>query len=76
MHAWAGWTAALATSVNTACTWEEWCAVLRRRLGGDQCQQACPLDPIPLSQRELTYLSFVRWLYQTGRLDPDEHDNQ
>jgi hypothetical protein len=75
MHAWAGWTAALATRVNTACTWEEWYAAQRRLLGGDQRHQACPLDRIALSQRELTYLSFVRWLYQTGRLDPREHDH-
>jgi hypothetical protein len=71
MPAWRGWTATSAPGVITAPTWEEWCVRQRRVLGCERHQQ----ESISLGERELARLSFVRWLYQTGRLDPREHDN-
>jgi hypothetical protein len=78
MQAWRGWTAVAQTAVKTAPTWEEWCAYQRRlaqrRLQPrfDLRQHACQHDneSSPFSERELARLSFVRWLYQTGHLDP------
>jgi hypothetical protein len=75
MHAWRGWTAAEQAAVNTAPTWEEWCAWQRRLLGSEQRQQARQHGSSPFSDRELARLSFVRWLYQTGCLDLAQHDN-
>jgi hypothetical protein len=75
MHAWRGWTAAAQTAVKTASTWDEWCAWQRRLLGSEQHQQARQHESSPFSQRELARLSFVRWRYQTGRLNPAQHDN-
>jgi hypothetical protein len=66
MQIWKGWTATVG-----ALPWAEWCA---RQQGALRAQQRLRQD-VPFSERELTYLSFVRWLYQTGRLDPVEHDN-
>jgi hypothetical protein len=77
MHAWTGWTAASQTAVKTASTWEEWCACQRRLLGSTKREQARQHESSPFSARERARLSFVRWLYQTGRLDPaqdDDHD--
>jgi hypothetical protein len=75
MHAWRGWAAALAPGVNTACSWEDWRANQQRLLGDEQRQQDYPLDRTPFSRPELARLAFVRWLSQTGRLDPRAHDN-
>ncbi len=77
MQAWMGWaaTSASASAVKTVPTWEEWCARQRRILSSEQRQQACQQESMPFSDRELARLSFVRWLYQTGRLDPAQNDN-
>jgi hypothetical protein len=37
-------------------------------------RHVCPYDSTPFSDHELICLSFVRWLYQTGRLDPREYN--
>jgi len=71
MQAWRGWTATGAAPTIRALTWAEWCV---RQQGALRPQQRLRQD-VPFSERELAYLSFVRWLYQTGRLDPREHDN-
>jgi hypothetical protein len=70
MHTWMGWTATSATALTSASTWEEWCAEQRRRLGGEARQHARQHDRLPFNDREVARLSFVRWLKQTGRLDP------
>jgi hypothetical protein len=75
MQAWMGWTAASAPGVKTALTWNEWCGYQQRILGGEKHQQARQQESIPFSDRELARLSFVRWLYQTGRLDPAQNKN-
>jgi hypothetical protein len=74
MHAWTGWMAASQTAGKTAPTWDEWCAGQRRLLGSKQRPPSCQHENSPFSERELAHLSFVRWLYQTGRLDPAQHD--
>jgi hypothetical protein len=61
---WNGWTATAG-----ALPWDEWCA---RQHGALRDQQRRRQN-VPFSERELAYLSFVRWLYQAGRLDPREH---
>jgi hypothetical protein len=75
MDTWTGWTAASETAAKTASTWDEWCACQRRLLGSEKRQQARQHEGMPFSDRELARLSFVRWLYQTGRLDPAQNDN-
>jgi hypothetical protein len=71
MRAWMGWTATLSSAGMTAPTWEAW----RARQQGALRDQRRRRQDVPFSERELTCLLFVRWLYQTGRLDPREHDN-
>jgi hypothetical protein len=66
MEDWKGWTATAG-----ALTWDEWCARQQSVLRGEQHRR----QDVPFSERELTRLSFVRWLYQTGRLDSRAHDN-
>jgi hypothetical protein len=63
MPIWKGWTA-----TTGARTWDEWCAQQQGALRNQQRQD------VPFSERELACLSFMRWLYQAGRLDPREHD--
>ena len=70
MHAWTGWTAASQTAVKTASTWEEWCACQQRLLGSTKREPARQPESSLFSERERARLSFVRWLYQTGRLEP------
>jgi len=66
MQAWKGWTATAG-----ALPWAEWCA---RQQGALRRQQRRRQDA-PFSERELTGLLFVRWLHQTGRLDPRDDDH-
>jgi hypothetical protein len=66
MQTWKGWTATAG-----ALPWAAWCA---RQQGALRDQQRRRQD-VPFSERELKCLSFVRWLSQTGRLDPREHDS-
>jgi hypothetical protein len=70
MRAWRGWTVTSASAINTAPTWEAWCAWQQRLLRREQLRHVCPYDSRPFSDRELARLSFVRWLYQRGHLDP------
>lgn len=81
MHVWKGWAVAVEsdTARKTALSWGEWRAYHQRVLGIEQDAQAREHAPqqesVALSERELTRLAFVRWLYQTGRLDPAHDDN-
>jgi hypothetical protein len=45
------------------------------RRGREQRQPARQHASLPFSDREVARLSFMRWLYQTGRLDPAQNDN-
>ena len=69
-QAWQGWTATAVAPTTAAPTWAEWCA---RQQGPPRDEQRRQ-EGVPFSERELARLSFVRWLCQTGRLDPQEHD--
>jgi hypothetical protein len=69
MRVWRGWT--MSTPTSRALTWSEWCTRQQRALRDEQLRQ----QGVPFSERELACLSFVRWLCQTGRLDPREHVN-
>jgi hypothetical protein len=66
MQVWTGWAA-----TTGALPWDEWCARQQDVLRDQQRRR----QDVRFSDRELTYLSFVRWLHQTGRLDPQELDN-
>jgi hypothetical protein len=70
MQAWNGWTAAAYPS-SKPLSWTEWCASQQRTVHEEQRRQ----ESLPFSERELACLSFVRWLYQTGRLDSREQDH-
>lgn len=71
MQAWRGWTTATAGAPTTApLSWAEWRARQHRALRDEQRRR----HGLPFSERELARLSFVRWLYQTGRLDLREGD--
>jgi hypothetical protein len=71
MQAWRGWAATAAAPTAGPLTWAEWCARQQDALRDEQRRQ----QGVQFSERELAHLSFVRWRYQTGRLDPREHDN-
>lgn len=79
MQTWKGWAVASGTVSKTALTWEEWRIAYQRALGVEQDERAREHAPqqecVTLTERELTRLAFVRWLYQTGRLDPAQDDN-
>jgi hypothetical protein len=69
MQAWRGWTAT--TPTIRALTWTEWCARQQRTQRDEQRR----LPGVPFTERERARLSFVRWLWQTGRLAPGEPGN-
>jgi len=75
MHAWRGWAATSETRVITAPTWDEWRACLQHSLGSEKGEHARQHESSLFSDGELTRLSFVRWLYHRGRLDPAQTDN-
>jgi len=75
MQAWTGWTATSAPGVKTALTWNEWCACQQGVLGGEKPQLGRQQQCMPFNNQELARLSFVRWLYQTGRLDTAQISN-
>jgi hypothetical protein len=56
-------------------TWEAWRAQQRCLLRSEQHWRVRQQESIRFSQPELARLAFMRWLYQTGRFDPREHDN-
>lgn len=85
MQTWDGWTAATESAEQTRLTWDEWYSrqqrirdTMKRRQG--QASASMPFGnrglvpqaraSMPFSDQELARLSFVRWLYQMGRLDP------
>jgi hypothetical protein len=74
MQAWRGWTATAAiptTRTTRARTWAEWCAWQQRTLWDEEgCHEG-----VQFTEGELARLSFVRWLYQAGRLGPRGYDN-
>jgi hypothetical protein len=82
MHVWKGWAVAVEWDIasKAALSWDEWRAYHQRALSIEQ--DALAHEPAPqqesvaLTERELTRLAFVRWLYQTGRLDPALDDNR
>ena len=63
---------------KTALSWDEWRIYHQRASGAAQGEQAGEQAPqqecVALTERELARLAFVRWLYQTGRLDPAQDD--
>jgi hypothetical protein len=73
MQAWRGWTATAATPTTRttrARTWTEWYAWQQRPLRDEEgCHEG-----VRFTAGELARLSFVRWLYQAGRLGPRGHD--
>lgn len=71
MKVWRGWTATSLTPTTRALTWAVWCDWQRRTIRYEPCRR----QDVPFIDRELAHLSFLRWLCQTGRLDPQEHDN-
>jgi hypothetical protein len=71
MDVWKGWTAASANLTNTALTWGEWSV---RQQANPRVEPRRPQDLL-FSEKELSRLSFLRWLYQTGCFVPSEHDN-
>lgn len=75
MRTWEGWTATIGTTATRAPTWSEWRLQLQGNLSGEQRQDEQRQNHgTPFSQRQLARLSFVRWLYLTGRLGPREQD--
>jgi hypothetical protein len=75
MLAWKGWTAASDTAVSAAVTWDEWRTHQQRMLGSENRQPLTQREDVVFSERELARLSFVRWLYQTGRLNVARDEN-
>ena len=69
MQVWRGWT--VPTPTMRALSWSEWCARQQGTLGDVQCRK----QGVPFSEQQQARLAFLRWLYQTGRLDPREYDN-
>jgi hypothetical protein len=67
---WKGWSTASETTDKSAFTWDEWRACQRCLLGNEQRKRAPQREVKPFSERELARLSFVRWLYHKGCLDP------
>jgi hypothetical protein len=66
MQAWKGWTASAVVPGARPLTWAEWCAQLQSGRWDERSRR----EGASFSERELARLSFVRWLYQTGRLEP------
>ncbi len=65
MPGWMGWTTSTAPATNLALTWEQWCAHQQHSLSREQRRR----ENNGFSDRELARLSFVRWLYQGGRIE-------
>jgi hypothetical protein len=74
MQAWMGWRATAASAATAAPTWDDWRASQQRLLRRSQGDLAPDEESSPFSNRELARLSFARWLYQRGRLDPAQRD--
>ena len=74
MRAWRGWMATSASAITAAPTWDDWRACQQRLLRCAQCEPGPEDESSPFSDRELARLSFARWLYQRGRLDPAQRN--
>jgi hypothetical protein len=74
MQVWRGWRATSASAATVAPTWNDWCACQRRLLCRTQYEPGREEESSPFSNRELARLTFARWLYQRGHLDPARHD--
>jgi hypothetical protein len=72
MQVWKGWAAESDTAARAVLTWEDWCTRLRRELPPPEHQR----PGSSLNGRELARLAFLRWLYDTDRLDRRAHDRQ
>jgi hypothetical protein len=72
MQVWRGWTAMASTPTIRALTWDEWCARQQCTARDEQCRQ----PGVPFSEQQLARLSFLRWLYHTGRHGLGEHDSE
>jgi hypothetical protein len=66
MQVWNGWTVAREAPTFKAPRWDEWLAQLQHVQQAGYHQQ----KDLPFSEREMARLTFLRWLYLTGRLDP------
>ncbi len=75
MQTWRGWIATSASAITPPPTWDEWRARQRHSLSGENRQQPSQKDNMPFTERELARLSFVRWLYLRGCLDPAQTNN-
>ena len=74
MQVWSGWRATSASAATAAPTWDDWRACQQRLLRCAQHKLESKEESSLFSDRELARLSFARWLYQRGRLDPAQHD--
>jgi hypothetical protein len=74
MQAWRGWRAASPSAITAAPTWNDWRACQERRLRRTQPALGLEEESSLFSDRERARLSFARWLYQRGHLDPTGHD--
>jgi|GEM_PF-867564 len=74
MQVWSGWRVTSVSAATAAPTWDDWRAYQRRLLCCAQRELGSAEESSPFSDRELARLSFARWLYQRGRLDPAQHD--
>lgn len=85
MQTWEGWIAAMASAGKPRLTWDDWYARQQRirdtmKHRQEQAGTRMPFghrglvpqarERMSFSDQELARLSFVRWLYQIGRLDP------
>lgn len=75
MQPWKGWIATSTTAARLAPTWDEWCARQQRSLRDDERQQPSHIATVPFNKRELARLSFIRWLYLRGCLEPAQTNN-
>jgi hypothetical protein len=74
MQVWRGMRALSASAATAAPTWDDWRACQQRLLCCAQCEPEREGENSLFSDRELARLSFARWLYQRGQLDPARHD--
>ena len=72
MQAGNGWTAAIPSTPTTrAGAWAEWRTRRQRSLPGEERRH----EQVRFTDEELARLSFLRWLYQAGRLGQRGYDN-
>jgi hypothetical protein len=74
MQVWRGMRALSASAAIAAPTWDDWRACQQRLVRRAEPEREAAEESSPFSDPELARLSFARWLYQRGRLDPAQHD--